>query len=174
MPSIVMTLIGRDRPGLVESLAEIVANHEANWLDAHMSHLAGQFAGILQVDVAEDRIEQLVSALTKLDQQGLTVIVQTDDGPSISQVDFSAVEMDLLGNDRPGIVREISHVLAELNVNVEDIRTECKTAPMTGGKLFHARAQLRLPNDLSLVDLRGRLEQIAGDMMVDISVRESD
>ena len=174
MPSIVMTLIGRDRPGLVESLAEIVADHGANWLDAHMSHLAGQFAGILQVDVATDQIEKLVSALTKLDRQGLTVIVQTDDGPAIRQADFSTIEMDLMGNDRPGIVREISHVLAELDVNVEDLRTECKTAPMSGGKLFHARAQLRLPSELSLADLRNRLEQIAGDMMVDISVRESD
>jgi glycine cleavage system regulatory protein len=171
-----MTLIGIDRPGLVESLAEIVAKHDANWLDSRMSHLAGQFAGILQVDVAGDRVESLVAALTRLDQQGLTVIVQTDSGPAVSkrEADFSAVEMDLLGNDHPGIVREVSHVLAELKVNVEDIHTECKTAPMSGGKLFHARAKLRLPNDLTLGDLRDRLEQIAHDMMVDICIRESD
>lgn len=174
MPSIVMTLIGEDRPGLVESLAEVVANHGANWLDGRMSHLAGQFAGILQVDVAADRVQELVTALTKLDEQGLSVIVQADDAPAIANADFSAVEMDLLGNDRPGIVREVSHVLAELEVNVEDIETEIKAAPMTGGNLFHARAKLRLPLGLKLEQLRTRLEQIAGDMMVDISIRERD
>ena len=174
MPSIVMTLIGKDRPGLVESLAEVVAKHNANWLDGRMSHLAGQFAGILQVDVENDQVQKLVKALSQLDQQGLHVIVETEEGPANRSKDFSAVEMDLMGNDRPGIVREVSHVLTELDVNVEDIHTEIKAAPMSGGKLFHATAQLRLPAGLTLTELRDRLEQIASDMMVDIKVRESD
>ncbi len=173
MPSIVMTLIGKDRPGLVESLAEAVSKHGANWLDGRMSHLAGQFAGILQVDVASDRVDALVATLSKLDEQGLTVIIETDHGDLVAATEFPPIEMDLLGNDRPGIVREVSHVLSELGVNVEDFHTEIRPAPMSGGKLFHARAQLRLPSNMMLTQLRERLEQIAGDMMVDISVHQS-
>ena len=170
-----MTLIGKDRPGLVESLAEVVASHDANWLDGRMSHLAGQFAGILQVDVATDKVDQLVTSLKKLDEQGLAVIIETDDGPvgALGSAGPPVVEMELLGNDRPGIVREISRVLAELKVNVEDIQTGVEMAPMSGGNLFRARARLRLPSELTLDGLSQRLEQIAGDMMVDINVRES-
>ena len=140
-----------------------------------MSHLAGQFAGILQVDVATDKVDQLVTSLKKLDEQGLAVIIETDDGPvgALGSAGPPVVEMELLGNDRPGIVREISRVLAELKVNVEDIQTGVEMAPMSGGNLFRARARLRLPSELTLDGLSQRLEQIAGDMMVDINVRES-
>lgn len=178
MPSIVMTLIGKDRPGLVESLAEVVAKHNANWLDGRMSHLAGQFAGILQVDVASEDVDPLVDALQKLGAQGLNVLVETEMGPIGNLNKTSSgppvIDMELLGNDQPGIVREVSHVLTELNVNVEDIQTGVETAPMSGGNLFRARAKLRLPPGLSLESLSNRLEQIAGDMMVDIKVHKAD
>lgn len=175
MPSIVMTLIGEDRPGLVESLATIVAQHGANWLESRMAHLAGQFAGILRIDVNSDRVDALVSALEKLDTMGLTVIIQKDDRPTVTAAtQFAPVQLDLMGNDRPGIVREVTRVLAELNVNVEDICTECKTAPMSGGELFHATARLHLPAGLSLIDLSTRLEEIADDLMVDISVKKAE
>ena len=176
MPSIVMTLIGKDRPGLVESLADVVANHEANWLDGRMSHLAGQFAGILQVDVASGKVDSLVAALKNLDKLGLNVIVETEDGqPShAAATGPPVVELELLGNDRPGIVREVSRVLAELQVNVEDIQTGVESAPMSGGNLFRANARLRLPPELTLDALSERLEEIAGDMMVDIKVRQPE
>jgi len=129
MPSIVMTLIGKDRPGLVESLAEVVAKHNANWLDGRMSHLAGQFAGILQVDVATDNVDQLVGALRKLGEQGLSVIVETDQGP--------------VGNLSAGVAGP----------------------PVIEMEL--------LPPELTLESLSEQLEQIAGDMMVDIKVHEA-
>ncbi len=177
MPSVIMTLIGKDRPGLVESLAKIVTNHDANWLDSRMSHLGGQFAGILQLDVEADRIDALVAALNQLDSEGLSVIVQTDSNsrtiPANPQTQMSVVEMELLGNDRPGIIREVSHVLADLGINVEEIQTGVESAPMSGGNLFRARARLRLPPGLTTDALRQPLEQIAGDLMVDIQVHDA-
>ena len=167
MPSLVMTLIGADRPGLVQSVAAAVADHGANWLESRMAHLAGQFAGILRVDVPEDKADRLVQALEQLDRQGLKVIVQKETGPAPPRP-IAPLCMELLGNDRPGIVRQISRILAERQVNVEDFQTECTSAPMSGEKLFRARAQLRLPPEVTREQLQQELEQIAHGLMVDI------
>ena len=173
MSALVMTLIGRDRPGLVESLAETVSRFGANWLESRMAHLAGQFAGILLVDVPAGQAQDLVAALRKLDQKGLTVVVEPDSG-ALPQKAIDTVRLELVGNDRPGIVREITHMLTENNVNVEDFRTTCSTAPMTGAQLFRASAKLRLPPTLGCDELRSHLEAIAQDLMVDVRLAETE
>ena len=173
MNSLVLTLIGVDRPGLVESLSKVVADHGGNWLESRMAHLAGQFAGILHLDVAQAQEEALIEALRNLDEQGMRVVVQTSiDEPMAPTVE--SVLLELVGNDRTGIVHEITQELRRAGVNVEQFDTECVNAPMSGGRLFQVRAKLHLPPNLTLVALRERLEQIADDLMVDISLhRES-
>ncbi|NIL97799.1 MAG: glycine cleavage system protein R [Planctomycetales bacterium] len=173
MHSLVLTVIGPDRPGLVDSLAEIVAAHQGNWLESRMAHLGGKFAGILHVVVPEQQTEALLAALETLGTHGLSVHAERDTVTEIHQT-FRPVTLELLGNDRPGIVREVSHALAGRGVNVEEFRTECIDAPMSGGTLFRATAQLRLPPDLAADDLRHQLEQLAHDLMVDISLNEPD
>lgn len=173
MPSLVMTLIGTDRPGLVESVAAKVAEHGANWLESRMAHLAGEFAGILRVDVPVEMADSLVQSLQQLDRQGLTVIVQKDAKREATEP-FVPLRMELVGSDRPGIVREVTRVLAEQNVNVEELQTECTSAPMSGEKLFKAQAQLRLPPGLSRENLQQQLERIAHDLMVDIHFDTAD
>src|ERR1044072_596548 len=76
--SLVMTVIGNDRPGLVDSVASIVAEHGGNWLESRMSRLGGQFAGIVHVEVPADREQSLTKALKALDARGLSVVVHSD------------------------------------------------------------------------------------------------
>ncbi len=103
MNSLVLTIIGIDRPGLVESLAKVVADHGGNWLESRMAHLAGQFAGILHLDVAQAQEESLIAALRNLDEQGMHVTVQSSiDEPAAATVE--PVLLELIGNDRTGIV----------------------------------------------------------------------
>lgn len=167
-----MTLIGADRPGLVDSLAAVIADQKANWTESRMAHLGGQFAGILRVETESANIQTLVSALERLDQVGLQVSVRTDDSESALRAKPSGatVQLELVGNDRPGIVAEVSHVLSDLEINVEMIHTECRDAPMAGGQLFHASAQLQLPRNVKVDEVRRRLEEIAADLMVDIAI----
>ena len=167
MASLVMTILGDDRPGVVESVAKTVNDHGANWLESRMAHLAGQFAGIVHVEVDAEKVDVLVKALRLLDQEGLSVIVQAEADQDASEA-FAALQLEVVGSDRPGIVREVSHVLASRDVNVEEFQTECVSAPMTGEKLFRATAQLRLPAGLTTQQLQHDLEQIASDLMVDI------
>lgn len=167
--SLVLTILGPDRPGLVESIARLVAAHDGNWLESRMAHLAGQFAGILRVEVDAAQAESLTQALAGLAQAGLETVVHPDPAAAIPS-NRPLVKLDLLGQDRPGIVRQISGVLAALGVNVEELNTECRAAAETGHPLFHAVADLRLPPDVSEEDLRIALENVAADLMVDVKL----
>jgi glycine cleavage system regulatory protein len=168
---LVMTVIGRDRPGLVDSVASLVAEHGGNWLESRMSRLGGQFAGILRVEVPSENEPALVAALKKLDAQGLTVVVHPDQ-PKPPAASARQTLLEIVGQDRPGIVRQISHVLASFGVNVEELQTECASAAMSGETLFKARARLSLPETCSATEVRQKLERIAEDLIVEISLAE--
>lgn len=168
--SLVLTVIGPDRPGLVEALSRTVAEHGANWLESRMAHLSGQFAGIVRVSVAAERADSLASALGAL--AGLRVQVET--ASAAPGRNAPVLVLELLGQDRPGIVREVSHALASRGVNVEELETACSSAPMSGETLFRARARLRLPPELAEEELRESLEKLADELMVDVAIEESD
>jgi glycine cleavage system regulatory protein len=170
--TLVLTLIGSDRPGLVEAVSETVARHGGNWLESRMARLAGKFAGVLRVAVPEANAAGLEADLSGLGAQGLRVLVEASPdavpaGPS------RLLELELVGQDRPGIVREISQALAGRGVNVEELTTDCVSAPMSGEQLFRARARLRAPLSLAITDLTAALEAVAHDLMVDVALGEA-
>jgi glycine cleavage system regulatory protein len=167
--SLVLTILGADQPGLVDSLAAIVTAHDGNWVESRMAHLAGQFAGILRVEVAPNQAEALTTAIKNLAVDGLESIVCAEPLLAADKAGTLA-RLDLVGLDQPGIVRKISQVLAAKGVNVEELATECTAAPTTGQSLFHATAQLRLPQGLAVESLRLALEQVAADLMVDLTL----
>jgi glycine cleavage system regulatory protein len=168
---LVMTVIGRDKPGLVETVAGLVAGHGGNWLESRMSRLGGQFAGILRVELPAERESALVAELQKLQVQGLTVVVHPDVAPgSAGPAHLKA--LDIVGQDRPGIVREISRTLARFGVNVEELETECGSAAMSGESLFKAHAKLSIPDACNQQELRQELEKIAEDLIVEFSLAE--
>lgn len=167
----VMTVMAEDRPGLVESLARVVADYGGNWLESRMAHLGGQFAGILRVNIPSSEAAEFASAVQMLDRNGIKVHLQAD-RTIVPEPGGRRAELSLVGQDRPGIVRQISQVLARRNVNVEELVTECTSAPMTGEVLFHARAEVEIPGNCSVAELQGEFEKIASDMMVDIKLHE--
>src|SRR5437763_9319188 len=110
MTDLVLTLIGPDRPGLVQAVAGIVADHGGSWLESRMAHLAGKFAGILRAEVPEERVRSVVEALGKLEGRGLKVVTEVAAPAQRSAAD-RPMELEVVGLDRPGIVREISQLL---------------------------------------------------------------
>ncbi|MCL5098660.1 MAG: ACT domain-containing protein [Candidatus Omnitrophica bacterium] len=169
--SLVMTIIGPDRPGLVDSVATIVAEHGGNWLESRMSRLGGQFAGILRIQLPSDNEAALGQALRQLESLGITAVVLADQPPGTA-TPKRLTRIEIVGQDRPGIVRQISHALARHGVNVEELNTECQSAPMSGETLFKAQAKLQIPAACNLADLTMDLEKIAADLMVDLSWSE--
>lgn len=172
MESLVVTVIGRDRPGLVESVSAAVEAHGGSWVESRMARLAGNFAGILRASVPEAQAESLTSALNALRAEGLQVTVER--GIVADVEDASVVTLELIGGDRPGIVHKISEALAAKGVNVDELDTECDGAPWSGDALFKARARLHAPKGLDLDELREGLEAIANDLMVDLTLGPPD
>lgn len=166
--TLVMTLIGDDRPGLVDRLASVVTLGGGNWLESRMSHLAGKFAGILRIEVAESGVADLSFRLRALASEGIRVSIEASETPAgAAPTQGRAAVLEVVGQDRPGIVSRISHALAARGVNVEELHTECVSAPMSGEILFQARLRLILPEDLDLAALQAEVENVAADLMVD-------
>jgi glycine cleavage system regulatory protein len=168
---LVLTLIGPDHPGIVDSVSEVVDAHGGNWLESRMAHLAGKFAGVLCVEVAEDRAAALEEALARLETSGLKVIVERS--VPVEATRQHAMEIDLLGLDRPGLVHEISALLAAHRINVEELATDRTAAAHSGDLVFHARVNVVIPGDVDVAAVRGDLERLAGDLMVEIRLVEA-
>lgn len=169
MDHLVLTVISEDQPGLVERVAQCVADHHGNWLESRMSRMAGQFAGILRVAVPATAHAELVTALEGLSAQGIRVLLaESGAEPSCN---WKPIHLDLVGNDRPGIVRDITRLLAEYGINLENLATEVMPAPMSNELLFHAEALLAVPLALSLEVLQAKLETLADDLMVELNLR---
>ncbi|MBU2967149.1 ACT domain-containing protein [Amphritea sp. 2_MG-2023] len=169
MTPLVLTVIAPDKPGLVELLSQTIVDNGGNWLESSMSRLAGKFAGILIVSVAEEKAETLIEALQKLESQGLRVIVARSPTYETS-ADSNNITLALIGHDKPGIVREISQALSRFNINVERLSTELVSGSMSAEELFKADADLTVPAGVDLDDLQQSLEAIANDLMVDITL----
>jgi glycine cleavage system regulatory protein len=170
--SLVLTLIGPDRPGLVGSISQLVAAHGGNWEESRMAHLAGQFAGILLVELPSERADALIAGLAALETAGLRVVAEPSE-PAAGDAPGVALKLEVVGQDREGIVRDISQVLASRSVNVEELSTACEAAPLAGGTLFRAKARLQAPESTSVDDLRVALEALSDDLVVDLAVERA-
>ncbi|WP_442111710.1 glycine cleavage system protein R [Pseudomonas sp. NUPR-001] len=172
MDHLVLTVIAPDKAGQVERIAQCIAEHNGNWLESRMSRMAGQFAGILKVAVPAESYSELVEALNALSKHDIRVLIaESGIEPSCT---WKPIAMELVGNDRPGIVRDITRLLAELNINVERLSTEVRPAPMSSEPLFHADALLAMPLTLSLDVLQSKLEALADDLMVELHLRPEE
>ena len=169
MSSLVLTLIGEDRPGLVSSLSQRVTACGANWLDSRMSSLAGKFAGLLLLEVPEARADELIASLRELEQQGLQLVIQRGTG-SAPLADGRVLKLELTGQDRPGIVREISESFARHGASIEEMETAFFSGSFSGEDMFEMRARIRAPMSVADAALRQAIENLSHSLMVEISL----
>ncbi len=136
-----------------------------------MTRLSGHFAGVLRVSVPEEQVDALTRTLQSLGPDSLQVsVARCEREPVIA--DTRKLRLEILGSDRPGIVRDISRALADRGINVDELRTEIMSAPMSGELLFLANAELQIPAGLDLDLLRKDLEALAHELMVDVDLDE--
>ncbi len=172
MATLVLTVIGDDRSGLVSALSGVIAEHGGSWERSQMARLAGKFAGIVLVAVPDEHAEVLIGALGPLGTQGLleVTVERAAEGEDTASTDVTRLSLELVGADRPGIVHDISQALAARQVSIEELHTGTREAPMVGGMLFEATATLLAPPTVPIADLQAVLEQLANELMVDISL----
>jgi glycine cleavage system regulatory protein len=166
---LILTIIADDKPGIVETLASTIADQSGNWLESRMSHMAGKFAGILRISVAAEEANSLRIRLSQLATEGINVGVEVsaEAGESVATKDLT---LNLVGNDRPGIVKEVSQALANMGVNVLELTTNCESAPMSADVLFKTEAHLRVPKGFDADVLTDALEALSNDLMVEITL----
>jgi glycine cleavage system regulatory protein len=168
MATLILSVIGSDRPGLTQALAGAVLSAGGNWLESHLSRLGGLYVGSVLVELDTDRVEALRSAVQAVDAQGLEVRI----APAVEAPGVGGDELlfSLVGQDRLGIVHQVTAVLSGLDVNIEAFSTRISSEPYSGAPLFNLEARLRLPPKLKADDVQAALEAISGEIMVDISL----
>jgi glycine cleavage system regulatory protein len=175
MVPLVLTFVGDDRPGLVNALSEKIAACGAAWLESRSARLAGKFAGILLVSVPDARAAELQSSLRLLESSGLHLTVEEGASNEAEKPPPGRVlKLELLGHERPGIVRDVTQALTGLGVNIEEFASDLESAAFTGAEMFRAKARLRAPDGLGVEDLRKALERLAGEIMVDLAVADDE
>lgn len=172
LSTLTMTIIAADRPGLVQLVADAVASNGGNWLESRLCRLGGQFAGIVRAEIDDSKADVLAVALKALESRGLRIQLHTEEARPADASRGSLVSLEIVGHDRPGIVKTIAGVLSSHGVNVEEFSSECVNSPMDGAQLFQARASLLLPAGLSVSTIRQDLEKIASDLMVDLNLKQ--
>jgi len=170
---LVLTFVGRDRPGLVSAISERVATAGGTWLESRLARLAGEFAGVVLVSAPDAKIEALTDALRGLEATGLRVTIAPTAETAAPPTE-RLVKLAIVGRDRPGIVRDVTQALTRLGVNIEEFESGVEGEPFTGAEMFHAALRLRLPDGLGLDELRRTLERLAAEIMVDLSVGEGE
>ncbi|MFN0264994.1 glycine cleavage system protein R [Tepidamorphus sp. 3E244] len=167
---IVLSVVAPDKPGLVDSLSTVIAEHDGNWLASSMARLGGQFAGIVQVDIPDDRRAAFEEALGGLSGRGIDVTVRASEA-STPAGGGRVAHLSVTGADHPGIVRDISHALAELDVSIEQLHTQLFMGSMSGTPLFAAQADIVLPDGLEADELHDKLERIAADLVTELEFK---
>ncbi len=163
---LVMTVLGSDRPGLVSLLADTVAKHGGNWLESRMARLAGQFAGIVRIECAPDTVDALIQELQTPGISGLTITAVREEESEI--ILRRTLIVDVIGNDRPGIVRELSAAVAKAGGNIEELTTGLESAPMSGHPMFRAHGVISIPENTETATLTAAIETLGGDLTVDV------
>jgi glycine cleavage system regulatory protein len=169
MAALVLTVLGDDRPGLVDAVSGVVSTHGGNWERSQMARLGGKFAGIVQVGIPDANVTDLRAALALLCVDA-ALHITVDQAGIARTVDGQRFVLSLVGTDRPGLIHSVSSALAEVGASIEELDTWTSNAPMSGGPLFEATAAVVLPSGLTIDTVRDQLEALADRLMVDIEL----
>jgi methionyl-tRNA formyltransferase len=169
--SLVVSIVGPDRHGIVSLLADRAQRFGANWAASRMTRLASEFAGTVHFEVPRENVDALETSLRQLESSGLQVVIARSDGASVPASQRS-VELELVGDDRVGIVSNLTKILAERGISIESIHTEIIRSGVSGKQIFKIGAHLLVPAALSVDKLQHELSALAREMMLDIALGE--
>lgn len=167
MQPVVITIMGKDKTGIVDALAKSVYQHGGNWQSSSFAHMAGMFTGFVEVLVPEDRHEALVAALDAIPDLSVTAVSLVGADARLSET----LTVEVMGNDKPGIVQELTATLNQFNLNIVTFDSSVQSAPNWGSLMFKARARLAVPEAFNHDALQSALENLANDLVVDISTQ---
>ena len=167
--SLVVTVMGPDRPGIVRQLSDRAERFGANWAASRLSHLAGEFAGMVHFEVPRASADAFAESLRGLESAGLRLVIAQSESAG-APAGLRGVELELMGEDRLGIVSQLTRILAEAGVSIEHMHTEIVGGHAPGKNTFKVAAHLLVPKALASDELQQKLEVLAREMMVDFAL----
>jgi len=173
--ALIITFVGSDRPGIIQEVANTVEQHGGSWAGSRMSHLAGQFAGVALIHCPAEQTDALTNALNGLSERGIILHVKHDDEPAPAATQTGGeparLRLSFIGHDRPGLVRQVTAAISLRHINVERLNTDVSSAPMTGDQLFTLDAELTVPPDADLDELRDTIDAIGQQLDLDVTLQ---
>lgn len=171
--SFVLTVISDDKPGVVESISQAIADAGGNWQESHMTHLAGKFAGLLTVSLPTENSALLENALQALSSKGIQTLFQAANESGSPQAPHN-YKFVLVGPDRAGIVREMSQAFLAHHINLAEFNSRFTSMPYSGDPLFEAKGILQVPESVDINDLEDQLDEIRNALAVDITLEQPE
>ncbi len=167
---LVISAIGTDRPGIVNELSQLIAQHKGNIDDSRMTVLGGEFAIILLISAAAEELKKIE---TVLNQQAATLslsILSKRTGCLDSNADTIAYLVDVVTIDNPGIVYKLADFFSHRNINIHNMRTDRYQAPHTGTQMFAIEMVIAIPRNIIIADLRDEFLDLCEVMNLDASL----
>ncbi|GGW81257.1 glycine cleavage system protein R [Alteromonas halophila] len=164
MQPLIISVLGKDKPGLVDALAKKVYQHGGNWQGSSFAHMAGMFTGFVEVHAPADSHQALIAALDQMPDLTVQSVSAADSASSHT----TRLQVEIMGNDKSGIVQELTSVLNEFNLNIVNFDSHCESAPNWGSLMFKATAVIAVPESFDQDRLQQALENLANDLVVDI------
>lgn len=170
----ILSAIGKDRPGIVADVSELIFESGCNLEDSSMTILGDHFALLIMLSGEGDELtERLQKGCKRLEwDKGLTVFLSPllKSGPFPMRKPEPNYELRAVGLDRAGIVYKTSRLLASKGINITDLHTQVEPAATTGSPVFTMVVELTVPDEVDRKTLRAELESLAEEIHVELSL----
>ncbi|TNF35161.1 MAG: ACT domain-containing protein [Gammaproteobacteria bacterium] len=164
---VVLTAVGEDRPGLVDSLSSVLLENDLNIEDSRMSVLGGEFAIILLISGNSEAIRNIQQQKEQLEAALKLNLLIKATHKKTSKQGFIPYQIRVIGMDHPGIVHRLARFLSQHNINIEDLDTESYPAPHTGTPMFAVNMVVEIPSDLAIRKLRDEFISLCDERNLD-------
>ncbi|MCP4297064.1 MAG: transcriptional regulator [Proteobacteria bacterium] len=168
---LVITIIGRDRIGIVEHVTNQVLRSHSNISSSRMAHLGGEFTMMMQISVPNEKFDDLKENLDKLKTEGFLVnIVETNQEDKSKFAGWVPYQINIIGADHEGVVHDVSQYFTKYKINIESMETSITSAPMSGTPLFSIYTTVMIPPDLNYQDFADGLEVVSDDLNMELEI----
>jgi glycine cleavage system transcriptional repressor len=167
----VISLVGDDRNGLVDKVAEAIKRGRGNLEDSRMAVLGAEFAMMMLCSAGAEQAAALQAELRKTAEELELLITVKPTSPRQHNLDSVPMTLSVRGMDHEGIVHEFVRHLVDHGISVEHLDSQVVNAPYSGVPLFEMQVQLRAPASVSLASLRKLLTKVADELNVDVEIQ---
>jgi len=167
---LVISALGKDRPGIVNQLSRVVLDAGCNVEDSRMTVLGGEFALILLVSGAWNSIAKLEGQTKALEKKlDLTLVAKLTEPRAIKH-DMVPYVVDVITMDHPGIVSEVAEFFSTRAINIEDLNTWTYAAAHTGTPMFSMNMTISVPSSINIGQLRDEFTRFCDQLNIDATL----